>query len=574
MATVLTKPGLLNETGERIAEALEYRNEMENLSLSGSFDGTKATYDKIMRKYFMANGANAMTPAGLTALCEKWYALSKDGWDGYTAFAQTSESTVSTGTKGGDNYGKTCTPSTDAAANTDDYAGLPLFACVNVNYTVDATSLDILITAIEGITDNYVQNDPTKYVGVMQMTGWHYWYDTATTYVHGYADHRVSIGNCAPLPEAVRVDGTVRAFVVHSKYMSKTVNGKLTSCSGVIPTAFISHNGLHTLSAVNGSQYSGGTTADYAFLRLMVYIKYASLTLDGIMQGCCSYNQQYYAKVAETGVKRIILASGAASTLKVGSSVLVGSYVSSTDRGNSTVYSISGSGGWEITAIEAITVNDTEYTAVYVDAPEAFNTGAEGDATEGSTIVSTWHWKTGTTDEVLGNDGSPVNNTNGVYPFKCQGIEFMMGGYEVLADVIMNEAVNSSDNKTHYTPYIVKRSANQATSKTANYIALTDLSPVNPESGAWTYPKRWGFSNGVFYPTEIGTSSSQYTKDGFYMDGQGTTGDREWLAFGALYSGSGAAGLGSLIGSYGLSNGGWYSLGRLSPNGNRGDWAA
>ena len=557
-----------------IGDELEKMNDLATIELSAAFDGTKATYDKIMRKWFLANGANTMTAVGLTALCEKWYTLTRDGWDGYTAFAQPSESTVSTGTKGGDNAGKTCTPSTDSTAGTDDYAGLPLFACVNVNYTVDPTSLDILVTAIEGITDNYVQNDPATYVGVMQMTGWHYWYDTATTYVHGYADHRVAAGHCMPLPEAVRTDGTIRAFVVHSKYMSHTVSGKMTSCAGLIPTAWISHNNIHTLSAQNGTQYSGGTTADYSFLRLMVYIKYASLTLDGIMQGCCSYNYQYYAQVAETGVKRIILPAAAASNLKVGSSVLIGAYTSTTDRGNASLYSISTNAGVVITAIETVTINDTTYTAVYVDIGTAFDTAVNGDATAGTTIVSTFHWKTGTTDSVLGNDGSPGSNTSGVYPFKAQGIEFMMGGYEVLADVIMVEALNASDNHTYYTPHIVRRSAKQATSVTSDYKGITELAIQMPAAAGWHYPKRWGYAEGVFYPTVDGTSSSQYTKDGFYMDADGTTGNREWLGFGSLYYGSGVAGLGCLDGDFGLPNSRWYYLGRLSPNGNRGEWAA
>ena len=554
---------------ERAEAAVE--TVLEILKLQEAFDGTKATYDRLMRRWFVSKGINAMTKAGITRLCEEWYTITRDAWEGYTEFAQTSQSSLSTGTRGGDNAGLSCTPSTNTVAGQDDYAGLPLFACVDVNYEVDPETLDIVVTGISGITDNFTKTDPETFVGVMQMTGYHFWYDTSTTYVHGYADHVVAnVANCEPLPEAVRVDGTVRPFVVHSKYANRTVNGKLTSYSGVVPTVIISHNTLHTLAAATGSQYSGGTTADIAFLILMVYIKYASLTLDGIMQGCCSYNGQYYAQVSETGVKRVIVPTN--TIIEEGSSVLVGTYAGNADRGQAAVYNVSTIAGWIVTGVEDITIDGTAYKAVYVDAPLTFDTVANGNATTGSTIISTFHWPNGSTDGVLGNDGSPHSNTNGRNLYKCQGIEYAVGGYEVLADVIMNLA--ATDGVTYYTPNIVKRSANQATSITSNYEALTDLAIECPSADSWQYIKRMNFSDGVFYPGEIGGSTSTFARDAFYMNKQGTTGTREWLAFGSLNFGAGNAGLSYLGGNLGLGGATWHYLARLSPNGNRGEWAA
>lgn len=530
------------------------------------FDGTKKSYDKAMKRWFLANGMNSMTPTGITALCERWYALTRDGWDGYTAFAQPELSSVSTGTKGGDNADLTCAPSTDTVTGTDDYAGLPLFACVDVNYEVDPTSLDIVITAIKGITNNFVSTSPDRFVGVMQMSGWHYWYDTETTYVHGYADHRIATGKCEPLPEAVRVDGTIREFVVHSKYMNHTVDGKMTSYAGVIPTGWVSHNSSHTLSRATGEQYSGSTTSDLAFLILMTYVKYASLTLDGIMQGCCSFSNQYYAQISESAVKRVIVPAN--TTLEAGCSVLIGTYGGNKDRGQAATYNITGSGGAVVTGVEDITIDDVAYKAVYVDAAEAFDTVANGDNQTGSTIISTFHWRNGTTDGVLGNDGSYKHNTSGKYPYKLQGIEVMLGGYEVLADVIMDIADGA------YTPYIVNRSANQKTAIDANYKALTDLTIICPEADKWEYIKRLAYADGVFYPSIVEGSSSTFTRDAFYMNKDTTVGTREWLAFGPLGAGSGYAGLSCLYGHYGLGNANWSCLARLSPNGNRGEWAA
>lgn len=561
------------DTSREILEAVKAGNQIMASSLLSKLDGTKRTYDAVMYNYFMSNGVKAMTSAGITKLCNDWYNLTRDGWDGYTAFKQPDVSAVSAGTRGGDNAGKTCTPSTDTVAGQDDFAGLPLFAVKNVNYVVDPDSLDIVITAIEGITDNYRHTDPEAYVGVMQMAGYHYFYENDEEYIHGYADHAVTAEYCEPLPEAVRVDGTMRPFVVHSKYMNSTVNGKMTSCAGLVPTAWNSHNTIHTLSRQNGTQYSGSTITDWSFLVLMTYIKYASLTLDGILQGCLSYNGQYYAQVAETGARRVIVP--ASTIIETGSSVIIGVYNgSSEDRNTAANYSVTGQKGAIVTAVETVTIEETEYKAVYVDTNDTFDTAANGNKAEGSTIISTFHWPTGSTDKVLGNDGSPISNTDGKYPCKLQGIEFIVGGYETVADTIMNIAA-AEDGESYYTTYVVKRSAQQASSVTANYEAVTELAKAPcPASAGWQYIKKEGFAKGIFYPISVGGSSSTFTKDAFYMNAKGTTGTREMLLFGYLYSGVATGGLSFLAGSYALSTATWTCLARLSPNGNRGEWVA
>lgn len=547
-------------------------NAQAEATILSQIDGTKAGYDKAMKDWFDLYSADQLTPAELTALCERWYDTIKTGWDGYVTFADPSVSNVSTGTRGGDNAGKTCAPSTDATAATDDFAGLPLFACTDVNWIVDADTLDVLITAIDGVTSGFKRNDPGVYVGVMQMTGWRYEYEDATSYTEGYRDSFLATyEHITPLPEAVRVDGTVREFVVHAKYMSSVNGDRMTSCAGMMTQNFISHNTLHTFSKKNGAQYSGGTTADLAFLKFMTHIKYASLTLDGIMNGCLDYNLQYYAQVAETGVKRVILPANC--NLLVGSTVIIGTYNgSSADRGTAANYNISGQRGVVITAIEEVVIDETTYKAVTVDAANTFATTANGSATAGTTIVSTLHWKTGSCDSVLGNDGSPVSNTDSKHPRKLQGIEFNVGGYEVLADVILSEELIESH--SHYVPAIVRRSAQQTTSITANYTKIYDLAIANPAAAGWQYIKKEKYTNGMYFANMVGGSSSTFTRDAFYMDKDSTTGTREYLAFGSLGGGLATGGLSFLYGGLGLATAAWHFLARLSPNGNRGEWTA
>lgn len=536
--------------------------------------GNVNTYRATMRQWFRDRLPDGWTSADLTALCDKWYTITRTGWAGGTEFYGYDVSAVSTGTRIGDARGLTCTPSTDTVKNQDDFEGLPLFAIKDCNWIVDADTLEPVITAIDGITDNFVRDDTNVYVGVLQMSPYHYWVDNdngTDNFIHGVTDtYSAAYANIEPVPEAVRVDGTMRPWVVHSKYMSKTTNGKMTSCAGVIPTVSNSHNSLHTLSAKNGAQYSGGTTADYSWLILMTYVKYASLTLDGILQGCCNYNFQYPAAVSETGVKRVLLTSSQASNLIVGSSVIIGNYAGSLDRGQSAMCSITGNAGARITKIETVTVNDTQYSAVYVDTANTFDTTANGEKQTGTTYILTWHWQSSSCDSVLGNDGSPVDCKSGKYPARLQGIEYAVGGYETLADVIMSLA-KESDGTYTYRPYVVTRSAQQTTSITTNYRAAA-LSCQQPTSDKWVYIKHMGFDNGVFYPCVTGdnASSSTYTRDAMYMNAN-VTGAREMLVFGVLFVGSGLAGLSCLSGRS-LGDGNWYCLARLSPTGNRGEF--
>lgn len=539
--------------------------------------GNVNTYRATMRQWFRDRLPDSWTAADLTALCDKWYTITRTGWAGGVEFYGWSTSQVSTGTRIGDAKGLTCTPSTDTVKNQDDFEGLPLFAIKDCNWIVDADTLEPIITAIDGITDNFVRDDPNTYVGVLQMAPWHYWVDddnSAHNFIHGVTDtYSATYTNIAPVPEAVKQDGTMRSWVVHSKYMSKTINGKMTSCAGLIPSCNTSHNSLHTLSVKNGSQYSGGTIVDLSWLILMTYVKYASMTLDGILQGCCNYNYQYPAAISETGVKRVLLTTAQASNLVVGSSVIVGNYNSSKDRGDGNMQKITTNAGAKITSIETVTVSGIDYAAVNLDVSNTFDTAANGADKTGTTYLSTFHWPSGSCDSVMGNDGSPVDCKNGKYPAKLQGIEYMVGGYEVLADTILRlYEMSSSVYATR--PCIVSKSAQQATSVTSNYKQPINLLFNQPsDSAGWKYISHMFFTDGAFFPRRYAASSSTGARDGLYTE-KSTSGTREYLAFGGLYNGSGGAGLSCLLALSGLGHGVWYSLARLSPTGNRGEFSA
>lgn len=571
---------------ERIAKAMESiaQTMKENQAELGDdahialfLDGTKAKYASVMKAWFAIHGAGKATPKELTALVDQWYTITRPDWDGYVEFAQPEVTAVSTGTKGGDNALMTCTPSTDETANTDDYAGNPLFAVVDCNWVIDPETLEPVITAIDGITGNFERYNPERYVGVLQMSGYVWIEELQNSYRYGYSAKRTQHQKINPLPESVRhVDNTVRPWVVHSKYMSKLENGKLTCYAGVIPTAFtVSHNTLVGYGKATGTGYSGGCVTDNAFLQLMFFIKYANLSADGILQGACSNDATRYAALGENNTNRILMTAGQQTAFVKGMGVLIGTYTDARKADRAYCNDLSGKEGRIVTDVATVTIEDVEYGVVCFDGAP-INTVANGATTEGTTAIETFHYMTGFCDTVKGNDGAPINPGSGKYPAKLQGIEYAVGAYEVYADVILNlykvtAEVEGESDKYYHEPHVVRTAALQATSLTADH-ERTGLAIQQPAAAGWNYIKKLQYGNGIFFPAMVGGSSSTYLRDGFYQEAN-VVSTREWLAFGHLFIGAGYAGLAGLHGSS-LGNAFWLFAARLSPNGNRGEFTA
>lgn len=519
-------------------------------------DGTKPTYDRVMRAWFKANGSDVATTEQLTALVDKWYRLTRTKWAGGNTFVQPSVANPSEGTKYGDNEGLTATPSTESQKNVDDYEGLNLFATKDCNWILSDTG-EILITAIDGITDNFERHNPEKFVGVLQQSMFVLRREDDETYSVGVSTHKVNgYDYCKPLKEAVRKDGTMREWVCHTKYQAGMINSKPTACSGVIPTTE-SHNSDVSDSHVLGQYYSATCHCDYDFLELMKQIKYG-LASDYILTGCCDYYKNAYVALAETGVKRVLLSSNPGFV--VGSCVKVATI---TDDSKKTDRGVSGT-VCNIRSIEDVTIGDVVYKAVNLDVSNAIDTVLNEDITLGKTVIMTMPWMTGSTDLVEANDGG-INPKSPVYPVKIQGVEYMLGQYEVIEDTILQY---EADGKQY--EYIIADATKEATSITADFKKYGG-SPV-PETSSWRYIKKMGFDDGIFYPLEFGGSSSTGHRDQCYLEAL-TSGVRELLCFGALYVGVTYAGVSCSIRINGLSGRDWSVGSRLSPNGNRGEWA-
>lgn len=519
---------------------------------------TKEQYNDLMKEWFLENGCLVMTD--LTQLVQKWYSITRIGWNGGTKFSATTESSVSTGTAIGDNVGLNCTPSTNTVAGTDNYASLPMFAIKDANVTLDEFG-DPHVTAIEGIpsANAFARYDTTKVVEVLQMAPWMKYSEDATSYSWEYTDEIGKTGYI-PWPSAVSLkDNSVRTWVHHVKY---PFGDGYTACSGQKVRVWdVSHNSQLTgVRTAWGNKYCGKTSSDDGWVKHMTMIKYKSLTLDNIMNGCLSYYYNtVHPAIAEEDVERVIVAKSTGNAWLVGSTICVGS---SAYGGKSTQCSVVDRA--KIVSIEDVEIEGTVYSAVNLD------NGGVKFATTTELFVTTMQWYTGSTDNVLGNDGSPYSNTSTKEPYKIQGIEQIVGCYEVMGDTILSYIDG------YQVPHVCRDASKLATSITADYKRCSFGYP-QPAAGAWTYSKKLGFDSNLpelLYPSESGGSSSTFTRDGYYIDGYESIPSalREWLAFGHLSTGLAYGGLSCLYGDRGLANPSWYFGGRLSSNGNRGEF--
>lgn len=482
----------------------------------------------------------------------------------------TSQSTL--GEKLDDNAELVCTPSTRATAGTDNYATIPLFACFDVNYTIDSTTLEPVIHAIKDVYGTFTATPTTSLVGVMQMTGWVRRSSTETTKKVEYVANEET--GFKPLPEAVRAsDNTVRPFVIHAKYAAGyNASDVLSSVSGVQPATYrsgsqgstsISHDGQIAKWREWGSQYGGSALCDIAFLQLMLEIKYAVLGSAQKMSGCRDYYLGLTVAAAEDGVTRVLLSSTDAAKLVVGSCVSVGT---ENDRAKATCYSICDI--VPILSIEDVEVEGVAYKAVNLDTETTFNVPA-------GAYVVTQPWRTGATDDVPGNDGSPFNNTSGKEPYKLQGIEVQLGMYEVPGDTTLNETATADDVPGVYKIYTNRLAANVRSGGSG--VDPVQVGTITKNgSAAWKYVAElnWDANDQEAYlaAQAYGAASTTGYRGAHYLDAEATTGWREWLAFGRLADG-GCCGLVCAGLNVGLGYANWNICARAcGTGGNRGEF--
>lgn len=506
---------------------------------------------------------------GVENALSNYFALRRNGKVFATKIYKWETSTSPVGVKMNANENMVAEPSVGRTEGRDDYAQYGLFHHFTCNFSVDENGFNH-VDALEG------QIGFTKYgkvqVGEVTMSAWFGIEDTTEAVLYHYSDSQTEL-TPYPMKESINPDGTISPFMIHAKYAAGDIDGVPYSSKGLAPANGcqatqarnpVSYTGTITYMHKLGGHYCGTTSWDLFYRQLMMIIKYATTHSQSIMAGCTSYSNQNQNLVEETGVMRVVLTKAQAAGYVIGSYVSIGDVGSNTNRDRYFSYIHNKAYSVKVTKIEDV---DDSNAAVYVDAPEAFDTTL-------TTWITTMPWHSGATDEVAGSDGSPNSNTNGKDPYKIQGIETCIGAYEVLGNVVM-DIVTGADGNPARDVYVCEDastlSSNIATVR-ANYKKA--IAQVAYTAASWKYitEETTDPNLGIMIPTKVGGGSTTGFADGLYTD-TGTSGQREWLALGHLNSGA-AAGLWILTAGHGWSNTYWYIVSGVSPNGTRGEWQA
>ena len=506
---------------------------------------------------------------GVENALSNYFALRRNGKVFTTKIYKWETSTSPVGVKMNANENMVAEPSVGRTEGRDDYAQYGLFHHFTCNFSVDENGFNH-VDALEG------QIGFTKYgkvqVGEVTMSAWFGIEDTTEAVLYHYSDSQTEL-TPYPMKESINPDGTISPFMIHAKYAAGDIDGVPYSSKGLAPANGcqatqarnpVSYTGMITYMHKLGGHYCGTTSWDLFYRQLMMIIKYATTHSQSIMAGCTSYSNQNQNLVEETGVMRVVLTKAQAAGYVIGSYVSIGDVGSNTNKDRYYSYMHNKAYSVKVTKIEDV---DDSNAAVYVDAPEAFDTTL-------TTWITTMPWHSGATDEVAGSDGSPNSNTNGKDPYKIQGIETCIGAYEVLGNVVM-DIVTGSDGNPARDVYVCEDastlSSNIATVR-ANYKKA--IAQVAYTAASWKYitEETTDPNLGIMIPTKVGGGSTTGFADGLYTDA-GTSGQREWLALGTLHFGA-FAGL-WILGAYsGWSSTGWYIVSGVSPNGTRGEWQA
>lgn len=537
----------------------------KTLNVSGNAADAKIVGDKFNKitEILSANEIN------IENALSNYFALRRTGKVFTTKIYKYETSTSPTGVKMNANESMVAEPSVGRKEGRDDYAQYGLFHHFTCDFSVDENGFNH-VDVLEG------QTGFSKYgkvqVGEVTMSAWFGIEDTADAILYHYSDTQTEL-TPYPMKESVNPDGTISPFMIHAKYVAGDIDGVPYSSKGLAPANGsqaiqarnpVSYTGMITYMHKLGKHYCGTTSWDLFYRQLMMIIKYATTHSQSVMAGCTSYNNQDQNLVEETGVMRVVLTKAQAAYYPVGSYVSIGDIGANTSKDR--YYEYIHNKAYSVKVVKTEDVDESN-TAVYVDAPEPFDTTL-------TTWISSMPWHSGATDEVAGSDGSPNSNTSGKDPYKIQGIETCIGAYEVLGNVVM-DIVTGADGNPARDVYVCEDAStltSDITTVRANYKKA--IAQVVYTNASWQYitEETTDPNLGIMIPTKVGGGTSTGFADGVYTD-TSASGQREWLSLGYLIYG-GVAGLWVLTANRGLTGASWYIVSGVSPNGTRGEWQA
>ena len=558
-STNKTASNLNTSLGEKITEGTQLQTDLQTTGET-AVSNLQTEANKQIQNITAAGG-------GIENALSNFFALRRTGKVYTTRIYKYDTSTSPTGVKMNDNEGLVRKPSTNTVIGQDDYREIGVFMHFPCNFTVDNKGFNH-VTALQGQPD--FKKTGKVDVGEVTMSAWVGITDNPEYVDYHYSDSPNEALGLRPMGESINPDGTISPFMIHGKYGAGDIDGVPYSSAGLILANGsqkggkpVSYTGLIAYMRKKGSMYVGTTNWDLFYKQLMMIILYATTNSRSVMAGCNSYSMQEMAAVAETGVTRVILPKAKANNYIVGSYVSVGDIGSNTNKDR--YYAYMHNLAYDVKILKIEPVDDTN-SAIYLDT-EPFNTTL-------TTCISTMPWRTGSTDSVLGSDGSPFSNTDNKNPFKIQGIETGYGAYEVLSNVFM-DIVTDEDGTPKRDVYICMDASLLTTDMN---VAKTRYKKVAAQvtytAASWKYISKCFVDPalGIMVPTETKAGSTTGFCNGLYTD-SGTSGQREWLSLGNLGNGT-VYGLWILSANYGVGNANWCIVSGVSPNGTRGEWQA
>lgn len=476
--------------------------------------------------------------------------LKRDGKIYQTAVWNYDVNPTSLGEKLSSNKNLVCEPSTATVEGRDDYADIPLFQWWNCNYVREDDGFAIP-TAMEG--DSNYGTTGNKDVGVLRMT---FWYSVEpcengnkTVFTISDSPHE----GLQPWEQAVRKDGTVMPYFINSKYISGIASdGKLRSQPNLPPEEYMSYNYMHELYQQKSKGYYGASIRKYSLAIIDTVIKYGTKNTQDLLGACSMYNWQHTPsiksseKLEHNGLAYFPLTNEQAESVIIGSGVCVGySSYGTADRGynNMRVYG----NGKSVKVLDIFTI-DADNKGILLDTAP-FQTADVGSE---EVYMSSYHWLSGSTDEVIGHhDGAVVIDQQ--HPTRINGVEYFVGGYVIPSDCVITLGANRLK-----TVYVANREIIMSGDDDSQSEFESTYQKVGSFTGRNGYVGDVAFNKGVHYITNLNASSSTGYGD-YFMDRGDDQGVCPMLLGGYLADKSNL-GLSSLVSSFSLNVPQWYLL--------------
>ena len=434
-------------------------------------------------------------------------------------------------------------PSTLAKTGSDPYFGIGPFRWYHANGYVDDNGVPH-VTGIKefghfSFTDgrDVLQLTPVRYVSYCFVDGKYRTVNSDTPQAGLVPEERSELPSGETLP-----------FMLRAAFPAGLVDGKPVSRPGVkLWTRTCSHNAMNEKAKLKSDSCSGLTAADLDYAYDMHLLKYGDKSSQNTFAGCTAHTEQTTVTVAAESTATVTIAKSVADKLPIGSAIMIGtSTVANRDRGNADAYDIvDGANIIEKTA-------DGDNVTLTLD--------CDTITTNVGQVVSTAPWNPGATVGIT-YDGSPTSNKSGREPYVMQGIEYAVGSYEWLGDILIKNAGSG------WKAYLCTDTKKSSTDVTSDYVEI--YSYADKDADSWSYPMAQVKSGNVYMPWSWGASTTTGTGDGVYYHGKATTGTRGFLAFGHLGDG-GNAGFRCAILYGGPGWAWWGNASRLSLNGRNG----